>query len=322
MNSKAKNILEKYKAGVCTPDEIAQLESWYLKEAAKETPANRVDLDKIINLTPAELDLYHAGFKQTHRSTSNRRVWLVAASIALLACIGAIVYQFGNLGRYKIVQPNYVVDKTPNGAIRKIVLPDGSKVWVNAGSVFKYPKRFTGSERLVELVEGQVFFDVKHMVAHPFVVKTRNLKITVLGTSFDVKAYKNEKITKVSVLTGKVGINVKGQTDKPAIMLLPTQQVVLNNSTEDVVKGTTKAEAIDAWRKNMLVFDDEDLDLVFNELERKYNTKIHVEDTTLLKQRISIKLGVQPLNNILEVLSFTKHFKYTMPDDSTVVIEK
>lgn len=321
MDSKAKIILEKYKAGICTPDEIAMLESWYLKEAAKNIPASEVDFDKICNSTPADLDLNTSDFKPI-RWIWNMKSLQVAAAVALVACIGAFAYQYRSNDRHKPLQSNYVVDKIPNGAIEKIILPDGSKVWVNAGSVFKYPKKFTGKDRLVQLVEGQVFFDVKHMAGHPFVVKTKSLNITVLGTSFDVKAYKNEQITKVSVLTGKVGINVKGQTNKPAIMLLPTQQVVLNNATENVVKSTTRAEAIDAWRKNMLVFDNEELKMVFNELERKYDTKISVQDTALLNQNISIKLGAQPLNNILEVLSFTKHFKYEMPNDSTVIIEK
>ena len=320
MDSKAKILLEKYKAGICTTDEIALLESWYLKEAAKHISAEEIDFDKIINLNPQYLDLSTSHLPPPAR-VKYLKLWQVAASIALLACIGVIAYRYSNT--VKSATPlNYVVNKTPKGAIQKIALPDGSIVWVNAGSVFKYPKKFEGKVRQVELVDGQVFFDIKHMVDHPFVVKTSNLNITVLGTSFDVKAYKNEKITKVSVLTGKVGISVEGQKNKPAIMLLPAQQVILNNATDNLVKGTTKTEAIDSWRKNILVFDDENLNLVFNALERKYNAKITVEDTELLDQHISIKLNAQPLNNILDVLSFTKHFKYEMPNDSTVIIKK
>jgi type II secretory pathway component GspD/PulD (secretin) len=71
-----------------------------------------------------------------------------------------------------------------------------------------------------------------------------------------------------------------------------------------------------------LIFEDEDLSQVFKALERKYNTRFTVEDAELLNQHISIKLNDQPINNILEVLSFTKHFKYEMPNDSTVVIKK
>jgi transmembrane sensor len=321
MDSKAKILLEKYSAGTCTPDEIALLESWYLKEAAKDISAGEINFDKIIDLNPQDLDLNTSHFK-TPASVRHIKLWHVAASIALIASIGVFANYYRSAFKSNGDRLSYVVNKTPKGTIQKIVLPDGSTVWVNAGSIFKYPEKFAGKLRTVELVDGQVFFDIKHMADHPFVVKTGKINITVLGTSFDVKAYKNEKITKVSVLTGKVGISVEGQVNKPAIMLLPAQQVVLNNATDDLVKGAAKTEAIDSWRKNVLVFDNENLDLVFKALERKYNTKITVEDKELLDQHISIKLNAQPVNNILDVLSFTKHFKYDMPNDSTVIIKK
>lgn len=321
MNSKAKILLEKYKAGTCTPAEIALLESWYLKEAAKDISAGEINFDKIIDLKPQDLNLKTLRLKPPAR-VRHIKLWQIAASIALIACIGVFAYQYRSAFKSSRGQLSYVVNKTPKGAIQKIFLADGSLVWVNAGSVFKYPKKFEGKVRRVELVDGQVFFDIKHMADHPFVVKTGKINITVLGTSFDVKSYKNEKTTKVSVLTGKVGISVDGRVNKPAIMLLPTQQIVLNNVTDNVIKGTTKTEAIDSWRKNMLIFEDENLDVVFKALERKYNTKITVENKELLDQHISIKLNAQPINNILDVLSFTKHFKYEMPNDSTVIIKK
>jgi len=322
MNSNAKLLLEKYKAGTCTAKELALLESWYIKEAAaRNISASDVNIDKISDLRLTESDLDSSVVKIMPR-VRHIKVWQVAASIALIASLGFFAYRYSSAFKNDQVHPKYVVNQTPKGAIHKVVLPDGSIVWLNAGSVLKYPKTFEGKVRNVELVDGQVFFDIKHIDGYPFVVKTSNLNITVLGTSFDVKAYKNEKITKVSVLTGKVGISVQGQGDKPAIMLLPTQQVVLNNMTDHIVKGSTKVVTIESWRKNVLVFEDEDLSLVFKALERKYNTKINVEDQDLLDQHISIKLNAQPLNNILEVLSFTKHFKYEMPNDSTVIIKK
>jgi ferric-dicitrate binding protein FerR (iron transport regulator) len=322
MNQNAKLLLEKYKAGTCTAEEIALLESWYLKEAAtRNISAGEINIDKITDLTLSELEPDNTVIK-TFPQVRHIRAWQVAASIALVACIGLFAYQYRGAFKNDQVHSKYVVNQTPKGTIHKVVLPDGSTAWLNAGSVLKYPKAFEGKVRNVELVDGQVFFDIKHMDSHPFVVKTSNLNITVLGTSFDVKAYKNEKITKVSVLTGKVGISVQGQANKPVIMLLPTQQVVLNNTTDNLVKGSTKVVTIESWRKNVLAFEDEDLNVVFKALERKYNTKIDVEDKELLDQHISIKLNAQPLANILEVLSFTKHFKYEMPNDSTVIIKK
>jgi len=322
MNSNAKILLKKYREGTCTPEEIALLESWYLEQAASKTiPANEIDFAKIADLNFTELDLNVTGVKQIP-IVRRIKLWQVAASFALIAGISVLIYYYRATLQNNPDQVKYLVHQTPKGNIQKIILADGSAVWLNAGTVFKYPKKFAGKLRTVELVDGQAFFDIKHQENHPFVVKTSNLNITVLGTSFDVKAYKNEKLTKVSVLTGKVGVSVQGQSNKAAIMLLPNQQISLNNTTDNIVQGTIKAIAIDSWRKNILVFENDDLGQVFNALERKYNTRINVEDKELLDQHISIKLKAQSLNNILEVLSFTKHFKYEMPNDSTVIIRK
>lgn len=323
MNSKAKILLEKYKAGTCTPEELALLESWYLKEAASKTiSVNDINIDKIKNLSLPELDTNATPVK-TIPNVARIKLWHIAASIALIAGIGIFSYQYRGAFQNNSAPVKYVVNQTPKGKIQKIVLADGSTVWLNAGSVFKYPQTFDGKVRTVELVDGQAFFDIKHQDNHPFVVKTSSLSITVLGTSFDVKAYKNEKFTKVRVLTGKVGVSVQGRVNAPAIMLLPTQQVILNNTTENVTQASVaKIAVIDSWRKNVMIFEDEELSQVFKALERKYNIQITVEDKELLSQHISIKLNDQPLNNILEVLRFTKHFKYEMPNDSTVIIKK
>ena len=193
MDSNAKLLLEKYKAGTCTAEEIALLESWYLKEASvRNIIAGEINFDKIagLKLTESEPDI---AVVRAMPQVRHIKVWQVAASIALIAGIGFFADRYRNALKSDHVQPKYVVNQTPKGAIRKIVLSDGSTVWLNAGSVLKYPKTFEGKVRNVELVDGQVFFDIKHMDGHPFVVKASNLNITVLGTSFDVKAYKNEK---------------------------------------------------------------------------------------------------------------------------------
>jgi len=210
--------------------------------------------------------------------------------------------------------------KAPLNKVIQIILPDGSKVWLNAGSVFRYPKQFNAKVREVELVEGRAFFDVKHLVDHPFIVRTHNLNVTVLGTSFDVRSYKREGTTKVSVVTGKVGITIPNEPSKAAIMLLPREEIVLSRATKQVVKEITKEKVVNLWCKNVLVFEQQDLSEVFKALEKKYNTKITVEDKDLLNERISITLGNQRLDTIMEILSFTKHFNYKMANDSTVVV--
>ena len=104
-------------------------------------------------------------------------------------------------------------------------------------------------------------------------------------------------------------------------MLLPKQQLVLSTLTNQLSKQVTKEIAVNAWCKSNLVFDQEQLGNVFSVLEKKYKTKINVNNKNLLNERISITLSNQHLDTIMQILSFTKHFNYQMANDSTVVIK-
>ncbi len=251
------------------------------------------------------------------RTFNIRRLLLPVASIAAILLVGFFLF--------RPVDEQLPVEKqivnAPHNKVISVILPDGSKVWLNAGSVFKYPKAFSAKVREVELVEGRAFFDIKHKDHHPFVVKTNNLNVTVLGTSFDVRSYKREGTTKVSVVTGKVGITIPSQPSKPAIMLVAKEEVTINPTTKYIVKEPVRETVVDLWCKSELVFDQENLNNVFKAIEKKYKTKITVEDKKLLNEQITITLGNQRLDTIMQILSFTKHFNYKMANDSTVVVK-
>lgn len=217
--------------------------------------------------------------------------------------------------------PGVQLVNTPKSKVMRIILPDGSKVWLNEGTVFRYPKKFNTKLRKVELLEGHAYFEIKHHSKQPFIVKTSSLNVTVLGTSFDVRAYQNEETTKVSVVSGKVGVTLSANLKQPAIMLLPKQQVVLSKITQQISKQAVKEIAVNTWCNSQLVFEQEQLSNVFKALEMKYHTKIEVNDSKLLNERISITLSNQHLDTVMEILSFTKHFKYEIANDSTVVIK-
>ncbi|MDB5029364.1 FecR domain-containing protein [Mucilaginibacter sp.] len=322
-----KRLAKKYFAGTASVAEKEMLHQWYdaaskgwveivdtsvpeteeqVKQRIFKNLQQRIQLDKV-----AQPPIMKADYPL-------RRFLWPAASVAAILLIGFFALQLYNK---QILPVEKQIVKAPSNKVIRIILADGSKVWLNAGSVFKYPKTFSAKTREVELVEGRAFFDIKHMDNHPFVVKTNNLNVTVFGTSFDVRAYKREGTTKVSVVTGKVGITIPNQPAKPAIMLIAKEEVVLSTATKRVVKAVTREAVVNLWCKNVLVFDQEDLGNVFKAIEKKYNTKITVMDKDLLKEHISITLGNQRLDTIMEILSFTKHFNYKMANDSTVVVK-
>lgn len=320
-----KLLAQKYLDGTATEQEKYLLNQWYgtihddgIELVYTAKPENKEQIrDRILSQLKEKV-----GFQAAAHTTPVSKNKIVRLSIRIGAVAAVLLITlfiwFQGTERFQNRQKQLV--EVPLKKIIHIVLPDGSKVWLNAGSVFKYPKKFNATLRTVELLEGHAFFEIQHENKHPFVVKTKTLNVTVLGTSFDVRAYKNESTTKVSVVTGKVGITLMNEPKKPAVMLLPKQQVVLSKNDHQLFKEVTPEIAINVWCKSKLVFDQEELENVFKVVEKKYNIKIHTENKKLLKERISITLNDQPLNNIMTILSFTKQFKYKIANDSTIVI--
>ena len=320
-------LTQKFLNGTATAAEKQVLHQWYdnntsgeqVEYVNAETPetGNEVKQRILSRLQEQIVADGNTAVSPAKKPFSIRRILLPAASIAAMLVIVFLVWR--PQVKAPVAGGSQLVSETPK-KVTKLTLPDGSMVWLNAGSILKFPKSFEGKVRSVELVEGRAFFDIKHMASHPFVVKTRNLNVTVLGTSFDVRSYGREGTTKVSVVTGKVGITLPCSPDKPAIMLVAKQQVVLSKATNNVIKEPVRESVVNLWCKDELVFDQQDLNSVFKAIEKKYNTKITVHNPSLLSERISITLGNQRLDTIMEILSFTKHFNYQMANDSTVVI--
>ncbi|WP_428330267.1 FecR family protein [Mucilaginibacter sp.] len=324
-------LAKKYLNGTATSEEKELLSQWYntinndeltelvtVDEEETERDIKERIFSNIRNVIDQEKK---AQIKVTKKPAVLRqmivRISAVAAAVLILVT-GVWYFNTTNKQAAKLA-PEFV--NITAKKVTKITLPDGSRVWLNANSVFKYPTNFTAKLRQVELVEGRAFFDVKHQVNHPFIVKTKSLNITVLGTSFDVRTYAREGTTKVSVITGKVGITRPGHVNEPAVFLLPKQQLVLNKVTKQLITVPTPEPVVNLWCKAPLVFDQENLDNVFKAIEKQYNTHIEVDDKSLLDERISITLSNQRLDTIMEILSFTKHFKYQIANDNTVIIK-
>jgi transmembrane sensor len=320
-----KRLAQKYFAGTASTEEKKKLHEWY--DATNDGWVETVDTEipetedqvkqRIFRDLQKRILLEKEQPPVVQRTFNIRRLLLPVASVAAMLLLGFFLFRQSD----EQLPVEKQIVSAPHNKVISVILPDGSKVWLNAGSVFKYPKSFSVKVREVELVEGRAFFDIKHKDHHPFVVKTQNLNVTVLGTSFDVRSYKREGTTKVSVVTGKVGITIPSQPSKPAIMLVAKEEIVINPTTKYLVKEPVRETVVDLWCKDALVFDQENLSNVFKAIEKKYKTKITVTDKDLLNEHITITLGNQRLDTIMQILSFTNHFKYKMANDSTVVVK-
>lgn len=182
---------------------------------------------------------------------------------------GMIVYKVKSSDRTVTA---YNTLETSNGEQSKIILPDNSKVFLNAGSSIRYPASFSNlTERQVEL-SGEAYFEISKDVAHPFIVKTKNQDVKVLGTHFNINSYSNEDATKTTLLEGSVLIDSKYQ-------LKPGQVAIKNNGKLAVMPADTDLEL--AWKNNDFYFRETAMEYVMKQIERWYDIKVEYADPRL-----------------------------------------
>lgn len=179
-------------------------------------------------------------------------------------------------------RPVYNELRVPAGGEYRLVLADGTEVYMNSESRLKYPVHFTGGERLVEL-EGEAYFDVVRDEAHPFVVRTKRLDVTVLGTGFNVMAYKNDARTEVTLVNGKVDVT----SGKISEVLTPNRQFVMNNESREYEVKTVNVNTYIDWKNGILNFDAMSLDELADKLGRWYEVSFFFSKESLKQLKFS-----------------------------------
>lgn len=315
-------LARKFFEGTASEEEKKILHEWY--DRLNDDTATPETVATAAPEGAAEVrDRMYANLKtlqERQRPTRNfgwvRRFTTWSSAAAAVIVIGFMLWT----KERKTTSPDTRVVQAPLGKTMKVTLPDGSHIWLNAGSTLSYPNAFAGKTREVVLREGQAFFDIVRDTTKPFIVHAKTLDITVLGTSFDVKAYKNDRNIRVTVKTGKVGVQVRDKPQQPALLLLPAEQAVVPEKTEQIHISDVSKPAIAPWKDNRMVFEDELVAEVLHALERKYNQHIIVEKPGLATEKITLTLDNQPMADVLKVLGFSKNFNYSQLNDSTVVI--
>jgi ferric-dicitrate binding protein FerR (iron transport regulator) len=204
--------------------------------------------------------------------------WMAAAAVVILSVTGTYIYvqkmgsKLGKIGdREKLLSMKFVNPR--GGAQKEMVLADGSKVWLNAGSELKYPPQFTGSERLVEL-SGEAFFEVAGSADRPFRVRVKDAEVEVLGTFFTVMAYEDEPENRTAVVNGKVKVT----SDKGSATLKPGEEAQVVYTPEGAggipVVRPINPQLILARKNGIYRFEATELSVVMREVARAYDVTI------------------------------------------------
>jgi ferric-dicitrate binding protein FerR (iron transport regulator) len=195
---------------------------------------------------------------------------------------------------------------TPRGGQYQLILPDGSKVWLNSASTLRFPTVFKGKERSVQL-SGEGYFEIAKNAAMPFSVTVNQMKVRVLGTHFNTMAYSDEKTINTTLLEGAVEVSEGDLTKR----LLPGQQAALNSAGHQLAVGQADIQKAIAWKNGLFEFDHTDLAMIMRQLARWYDIEIIYRvspDKTPLGGSISRNLGLTEVLNLLEANGIN-HFK-------------
>ncbi len=157
---------------------------------------------------------------------------------------------------------------TPKGGQYCVILPDGTKVWMNAASELSFPSAFNGKERSVTL-NGEAYFEVTGTADRPFIVNTRNQQVQVLGTSFNINAYTDEPMISTTLITGKVKVSAGNKS----AVLLPGEQLQHNSSSWQILRNPD-TDAVMAWKNGYFSFSNADINTVMKQLERWYDINV------------------------------------------------
>jgi ferric-dicitrate binding protein FerR (iron transport regulator) len=255
------------------------------------------------------------------RSNKRRRLAWITAGIAVAASVAAIFFfkPVNRQGKNEIASINEI--STRLGSKTRIQLPDGSIVWLNAGSKLVYDKNFGKEERLVTL-SGEGFFDVVRDPSKPFIVHTTNIEVRVLGTVFNVKAYPEDKSSETSLIHGSLEVSIKSRP-RDKIILSSNEKLVVENkisSSRDSLSedrnlplmslNQIKHNPVDnsvnetQWIDNKLVFDNEPFADIAVKMERWFGVEIEIADSSLAEKRMTGKFERENIEQALESLSY------------------
>ena len=188
----------------------------------------------------------------------------------------------------------------PFGQMSQLTLSDGTKVWLNSGTTLRYPERFGEINRTVTVI-GEAFFQVTKMPDKPFIVNSSNLKVEVLGTSFNFSAYGEDSYTSVTLVEGKVA--VQDSLGKTLAKLRPGQMATKERTLNTVEVKEVKTASFAAWTEGKIFFDDEPLDQIAYKLERWFNVEISFADPLLKSRRFTgTILKNKPVDQIMQAL--------------------
>jgi Fe2+-dicitrate sensor, membrane component len=253
---------------------------------------------------------------EKRRSGISFKILAVSASLAILITLsGLFLFNGKSDNGEQLLSTN----TTSMGVQKEVNLPDGSKVVLNGNSILSYTEAFGKKKREVVL-NGEAYFDVTHNEEIPFIVRTGDVQVKVLGTTFNVESYQEDEFVNVTLETGKVSMNISKLKDE--IIMEPNQQVIYNKESHEIQTFTVNAEKITGWKEGRHYYDAMPLRDITRKLKRYYDVdfKFGNEDIGDIIYTIEFDKK-ESINDILNIFSMERRLNFSM-ENNLITITK
>jgi ferric-dicitrate binding protein FerR (iron transport regulator) len=349
------NLLSKKIAGEASQEELQQLETlmklnpdWaYQAEHVQQVWQNKTESKKEDSEIAFEQHLQRmkdAGvqFPQSEelpsylqKTYANKKIAVISIAAVLIFLIGGWAWLSSDKKKsLSANEKNYSEISSPFGSKTKLVLPDSTIVWLNAGSKLMYNEHFGATNRNTILI-GEAFFDVKKSTIS-FTIRANNIQIKVLGTAFNVKAYPDEKTTETSLIRGRVEVTLDKRPGEP-IILKPNEKLIVSNEQTERKPELQKKDpkvVIDelthlddttivetSWVHNELIFQDEAFSDVAHKLERWYGVTIEFNNEKVANERLSGTFTTETIQDALNALQYSTKFHYNIKGNMITITQ-
>lgn len=312
------SLLDKYLAGTATELEKKKLNEWYAQQSNVEVIWETESLNE-----EHDVEQRMKNYIQGHVRSSKTKIFKlnrfafgkVAAVLIGGLVLSGIYFTYNNKSKTALIKTASIDAPTKFSENRFITLPDSSTVILRPGSEIQY--KFDNKTRQVTLI-GEGYFNIKHIISQPFIIHAGNVITTVLGTAFNIKAYKGQNVI-VSVTRGKV--SVQNEHSKTLAILLPNQQVEYSNITRTANLHNVKAQEVITWAKADMQFNDMPFDQVAEKLSRRYDMKIDFKNPGLENCLITGRFnGTESLDQVFKILTETMNCNYKI-DGQVVTVD-
>lgn len=315
------DILIRYIDGMLTEEEAAEVKNWRAASLENEKlleqvyfttqVASRLKVMRTVNPDEA-LSRFKSRIHKKEKRLALRQVLGViqrAAAVLFIPVFLLSAYLFIQQGQGNV---RTLAVRTNPGVVSAFDLPDGSKVWLNANSELRYPSDFNADTRTVELT-GQGYFEVTKNAHKPFIVKAdKDYSVEVLGTSFNVSAYKDESMIETTLVEGSVKLNVVSGGKRMTQMLKPNEKAEYQKGADKIKVFDVNTEYDTAWKNGEIIFRNHPMDKVLKTQERHYHVVFEVKDNEILKSIITARFKDEQLPQVLEYLKLASGIQYAI----------